>query len=68
MYEYYDPSDEGTIIWNDPDIGIDWPIYSQLSLSAKDMSALSTERYINMKLLITGANGQLGRCLIDRGE
>lgn len=23
---YYDPGDEGRIIWSDPDIGIEWPI------------------------------------------
>ena len=23
---YYDPSDEGGVLWNDPDIGIDWPM------------------------------------------
>ncbi|MBR9910096.1 MAG: dTDP-4-dehydrorhamnose 3,5-epimerase [Gammaproteobacteria bacterium] len=33
--DYYDPSDEGGVIWNDPDIGIDWKI-DQPQLSAKD--------------------------------
>ena len=23
---YYDPNDEGCLIWNDPDVGIEWPI------------------------------------------
>ena len=32
---YYDPSDEGGVIWNDPDIGISWPIFSP-KLSDKD--------------------------------
>jgi len=33
--DYYDPSDEGGVIWNDPDVAIDWPIDQPL-LSAKD--------------------------------
>lgn len=33
--EYYDPSDEGGIIWNDPKVGIDWPLKNPV-LSAKD--------------------------------
>ena len=38
--DYYDPSDEGCLIWNDPDIGIDWPSESPL-LSDKDKAGLS---------------------------
>ncbi|MBA0203891.1 dTDP-4-dehydrorhamnose 3,5-epimerase [Pectobacterium aroidearum] len=33
--DYYDPSDEGCLLWNDPDVGIDWPLESPL-LSEKD--------------------------------
>jgi dTDP-4-dehydrorhamnose 3,5-epimerase len=33
--DYYAPASEGGIAWNDPDIGIDWPIQTP-NLSAKD--------------------------------
>ena len=33
--DYYDPTDEGCLIWNDPDVGIDWPIEEPV-LSEKD--------------------------------
>ena len=34
---FYEPSSEGAIVWNDPDIGIDWRLPSEeLILSAKD--------------------------------
>lgn len=36
--DYYDPSDEGSILWSDPDLGIPWPI-SNPFLSTKDESA-----------------------------
>jgi dTDP-4-dehydrorhamnose 3,5-epimerase len=36
--EYYDPSDEGSIIWNDPDLDISWPIDNP-KLSSKDANA-----------------------------
>ena len=36
--DYYDPSDEGSILWSDPDLDISWPIAHPL-LSAKDQSA-----------------------------
>jgi dTDP-4-dehydrorhamnose 3,5-epimerase len=34
--EYYDPSSEQTIIWNDPDLAIEWPKDRKFILSAKD--------------------------------
>ena len=36
--EFYHGEDEGGIIWNDPDIGIDWPIddIDELIFSEKD--------------------------------
>lgn len=36
--DYYDRDDELSVIWNDPDIGIVWPISSPL-LSPKDQAA-----------------------------
>ena len=36
--DYYDPTDEGSIRWNDPDLAIDWPINEAL-LSEKDANA-----------------------------
>jgi dTDP-4-dehydrorhamnose 3,5-epimerase len=36
--DFYAPNDEQSIVWNDPDIGIEWPIPSPL-LSDKDRGA-----------------------------
>ncbi len=33
--DFYDPSDEGGLIWNDPTVAIDWPLENP-SLSEKD--------------------------------
>ncbi|WP_447866349.1 dTDP-4-dehydrorhamnose 3,5-epimerase [Rahnella bonaserana] len=33
--DYYDPKNEGCLIWNDPEIGIEWPVETPL-LSEKD--------------------------------
>lgn len=35
--EFYHPEDEGGILWDDKDIGIDWPFDGEVILSEKDM-------------------------------
>ena len=40
--DYYDPSDEGSILWNDPDLNISWPIENPI-LSKKDLNASSLD-------------------------
>ena len=34
--DYYDPSSEYSLLWNDPTVGIDWQLTEQPNLSAKD--------------------------------
>ena len=36
--DFYHPNDEGGLAWNDPDIGIEWPIPEdmELTISEKD--------------------------------
>ena len=36
--DFYHPNDEGGLIWNDPDIGVEWPVPEgmELELSDKD--------------------------------
>ncbi|HEX8468721.1 MAG TPA: dTDP-4-dehydrorhamnose 3,5-epimerase [Allosphingosinicella sp.] len=36
---YYAPESEGSLVWNDPDIGIEWPVESPPLLSPKDSAA-----------------------------
>ena len=38
--EFYDPDDERTLLWNDPQIGIEWPLAPGIEplLSAKDLA------------------------------
>ncbi|MDQ7002474.1 MAG: dTDP-4-dehydrorhamnose 3,5-epimerase [Ghiorsea sp.] len=37
--DYYHPEDEGGLLWNDPEVGIDWPLKEPL-LSDKDKAYL----------------------------
>ncbi len=38
--DYYDPSDEACLIWNDSSVGIEWPL-AEPQLSAKDAQGLT---------------------------
>ena len=44
--DYYDPSDEGSILWSDPDLDISWPIANPV-LSTKDKNA---KRLVDLRL------------------
>ena len=44
--DYYDPSDEGSILWSDPNLDIPWPIANPV-LSTKDESA---KRLVDLRL------------------
>ncbi len=46
--ELYHPEDEGGLIWNDPEVGIKWPIDSQPLLSDKDQK-FPTLKDLNFK-------------------
>lgn len=37
---YYDPSSEGCLLWNDPDLNINWPLDITPLLSEKDIKGL----------------------------
>ncbi len=36
---YYSPADEGSVAWNDPQVGVEWPLESDPLLSDKDRTA-----------------------------
>lgn len=44
--DYYQPDDEGCILWNDPALAIDWPI-REPELSPKDATAQTLSEYLN---------------------
>ncbi|WP_047835887.1 dTDP-4-dehydrorhamnose 3,5-epimerase [Burkholderia gladioli] len=42
--DYWFPEFERSIIWNDPDIGIDWPIDFEPQLAAKDVAGVALDK------------------------
>jgi dTDP-4-dehydrorhamnose 3,5-epimerase len=42
--DYYAPEHERCLIWNDPDVGIDWPKDGEPILSAKDRLGLTLSK------------------------
>ena len=41
---FYTPSSEGTLSWNDPDVGVQWPI-ARPTLSRRDQNGMSLKDY-----------------------
>jgi dTDP-4-dehydrorhamnose 3,5-epimerase len=46
--EFYHPEDEGGLLWNDPDIGIQWPLerIDEILLSEKDKKNPLIKEYL----------------------
>jgi dTDP-4-dehydrorhamnose 3,5-epimerase len=42
---FYTPSSEGTLAWNDPEVGIEWPIKDPI-LSKRDSNGMSLHKYL----------------------
>jgi dTDP-4-dehydrorhamnose 3,5-epimerase len=45
---FYDPADNGGIIWNDPDIKIDWPITNPI-VSSRDKNLQTFKEYMTLQ-------------------
>jgi len=46
--DYYDPSDEKSLRWNDSELGIDWPDLDSIQLSEKDNAAMFWKDLLNV--------------------
>jgi dTDP-4-dehydrorhamnose 3,5-epimerase len=55
--DFYNPGDELTVLWSDPEVGIDWPVRNPI-LSAKDAAALPLARVME-RLPVLDAVGRL---------
>lgn len=42
---FYTPPSEGTLAWNDPDVGIQWPVRDPI-LSKRDQNGMSLKQYL----------------------
>jgi dTDP-4-dehydrorhamnose 3,5-epimerase len=52
--DYYDPADEIGVLWNDPEIGVVWPVETPI-LSAKDRGAPRLREIANKLPLYSGS-------------
>jgi len=43
---YYTPSAEGTLLWNDKEVGVQWPVVSPPILSNRDTQGISLQTYL----------------------
>jgi dTDP-4-dehydrorhamnose 3,5-epimerase len=58
--DYYAPEFERTILWNDPDLGIEWPLMGEPILSSKDVagSSFRDAEVFEEKFLLKDANAK----------
>jgi len=58
--DYYEPKSERTILWSDPDLGIEWPLAGQPILSAKDAAGKSFDEaeVFEKEFLLKDANAE----------
>ena len=42
--DYWHPEDERCLLWNDPKVGIDWPLQGEPQLAAKDSAGLPLDQ------------------------
>lgn len=42
---FYTPSAEGTLLWNDPQVGVEWPV-KEPTLSKRDQNGMSLREYL----------------------
>lgn len=47
--DFYDPKNEASILWNDPELNIEWPFAEDVVLSQKDMNARSFKSAVQLK-------------------
>ena len=52
--DYYDPENEGGIIWNDPDIGIEWPLEGITPLLSGKDQKLPLMKDFNLPFVYNG--------------
>ncbi len=50
--DYYNPKAEHSLLWNDPDLAIEWPLVGEPLLSAKDTIAIEFKNILPIKLSI----------------
>lgn len=55
--EYYDPAAEASLLWNDPALGIDWPVHSP-ELSFRDRTALALHEFPPGRLPVYEGDGK----------
>ena len=50
--DFYHPNDEGGIMWNDPEIGVEWPEVEEILLSEKDKVNMTLKEFVESGITI----------------